>query len=192
MKKTVFILSWPAGAGKNTLWERIKPFCKDFIEESISITTRTPIREWEVDGVDYYFVSKEDFEKKIHNHEFLEYAVVHTFYYGSPKSELSRITELGKYPLYIIEPQWMTHLKPLLEDEWYTVVTIFLLPPSIDELKRRLHTRWTETQEQFEIRLATALTELEQQDFYDIKIVNDNLEHAIQELLDIFHTYTHV
>jgi guanylate kinase len=78
----------------------------------------------------------------------------------------------------------MIHLKPLLEDRGYTVVTIFLLPPSIDELKKRLHARGTETPEQFEIRLATALTELEQQDFYDIKIVNNELEQAKKELLD--------
>jgi guanylate kinase len=66
-------------------------------------------------------------------------------------------------------------------------VTIFLLPPSLDELKKRLHGRGTETPEQFEIRLATALTELEQQDFYDIKIVNDDLEKAKEELLEVLH-----
>ena len=79
----------------------------------------------------------------------------------------------------------MVHLKPLLEDRWYHVVTIFLLPPSLDELKKRLHGRWTETPEQFEIRLATALTELEQQDFYDIKIINNTLEVASTEFLEI-------
>jgi guanylate kinase len=183
--KKVFILSGPAGVGKNTLWELVRPLCSRYIEESISITTRTPIREWEVHWVDYYFVNKEDFEKKIHNHEFLEYAVVHTFYYGSPKSELERITSTWKSPIYIIEPQGMTHLKPLLEEEWYNVTTIFLLPPSLDELKRRLHARWTETEEQFQIRLATAITELEQQEFYDIRLVNSDLEKTKDELLAI-------
>lgn len=185
-KKKVFILSGPAWVWKNTLWESIRPLCHDFIEESISVTTRSP-RTGETHGVEYYFISRDEFEKKIHHHEFLEYAVVHTNYYGSPKSELTRITESGKTPIYIIEPQGMTHLKPLLEEEWYHVITIFLLPPSLDELKKRLKGRGTETEEEFEIRLATALTELEQQTFYDIRIVNDDLEITKEELLAILH-----
>lgn len=81
----------------------------------------------------------------------------------------------------------MTHLKPLLEEEGYLVVTIFLLPPSLDELKKRLHNRGTETEEQFQIRLATAMTEFEQQEFYDIRLVNDDLEKTKDELLAILH-----
>lgn len=80
----------------------------------------------------------------------------------------------------------MIHLKPILEEKGYNVVTIFLLPPSLEELKRRLHNRGTETDEQFQIRLATAITELEQQDFYDIRLVNNDLEKTKEELLAIF------
>jgi guanylate kinase len=181
-KKKVFILSGPAWVWKNTVWNALEPLCSGFIEESISTTTRTPIRAGEVDGVNYHFVTKEVFEKKIHAQEFLEYAVVHTFYYGSTKSELDRITKNGKTPIYIIEPQGMTHIKPILEDMGYEVITIFLLPPSLEEMKRRLHQRGTESEEQYQIRLATAMTELEQQDFYDIRIVNDR---TIEELLAI-------
>ena len=79
----------------------------------------------------------------------------------------------------------MVHLKPLLESRGYTVVTIFLLPPSLDELKKRLHLRGTETEEQFQIRLATAMHELEQQEFYDIRLVNDELEKTKMELRTI-------
>ncbi len=186
--KTVFVLSWPAWVGKNTVWDALRPLCDNLIEESISMTSRA-IRPGEINGTHYHFITKEDFETKIHAHEFLEYAIVHTHYYGSPKNELLRINQSGKSPLYIIEPQGMTHIKPLLEDEGYTVVTIFLLPPSIDEMKKRLRNRWTETDEQFTIRLATAMTELEQQDFYDIKIVNDDLEKTTKDLLNIFQTY---
>lgn len=182
--KKVFILSWPAGVWKNTLWDWVREECSEFLEESISATSRLP-RTGEIHGREYYFLSREEFEKKIHNHEFLEYAIVHTNYYGSPKSELERITENGKTPIYIIEPQWMTHIKPILEEMWYEVVTIFLLPPSLDELKRRIKNRWTETEEQFQIRLATAMTEFEQQDFYDIRIVNDELEKTKNELITI-------
>lgn len=185
MQKKIFILSWPAWVGKNTLWNIVRPLSSTYIEESISTTTRTPMRVWEQNGVDYYFVSKGEFEKKIHAGEFLEYAVVHTFYYGSTKRELERINRLWKTPIYIIEPQWMIHLKPLLEDEWYQVVTIFLLPPSLEEMKRRLRNRGTESEEQFQIRLATAMTEFEQQEFYDIRIVNDDLEKTKNELLAI-------
>jgi guanylate kinase len=182
---TIFILSGPAWAGKTTLWHHIENATPN-VEKIITTTSRT-IRNGETDGVHYHFISKEAFESKIHAWELIEYAIVHTNYYGSTYSELERIIAKNRNPLYIIEPQGMVHLKPLLEDAWYSVVTIFLLPPSLDELKRRLHGRWTETQEQFEIRLATAMTELEQQDFYDIKIINDNLEQAKDELINIFH-----
>ena len=79
----------------------------------------------------------------------------------------------------------MVHLKPILEESGYTVITIFLLPPSLDELKKRLHGRGTETEEQFQIRLATAMTELEQQEFYDIRLVNNDLEKTKEELIAI-------
>lgn len=183
-KNKVFILSWPAWVWKNTLWEWIRNECKDFLEESISATSRSP-RSGEENGREYHFLSKEEFEKRIHEHEFLEYAIVHTNYYGSPKSELERITKNGKTPIYIIEPQWMTHIKPIFEEMGYEVVTIFLLPPSLDELKRRIKNRGTETEEQFQIRLATAMTEFEQQDFYDIRIVNDDLEKTKKELIAV-------
>ena len=75
------------------------------------------MRMGEIHGTHYYLVTKDVFEQMIHQHEFLEYAIVHTNYYGSPKSELERIIEGGKNPIYIIEPQGMTHIKPLLEDE---------------------------------------------------------------------------
>lgn len=182
--KNVFILSGPAWVGKNTLWNLAKTECENIIEESTSMTSRQ-IRPSELDGREYHFVSKEIFEEKIHGWAFLEYALVHTNYYGSPKSELVRITGKWKSPIYIIEPQGMIHLKPLLEDEWYKVVTIFLLPPSLDELKKRLKGRGTETEEQFQIRLATAITEFEQQDLYDMKLINDDIFEAKKQLLQI-------
>lgn len=182
-KNTVYILSGPAGAGKTTIWHAIE-WAAPHIEKVITTTSR-PSREGEIDGNHYHFLTKTQFETEIHSGNLIEYAIVHTNYYGSTYSELERITRNNHSPIYIIEPQGMVHLKPLLEDKGYTVVTIFLLPPSLDELKKRLHGRGTETPEQFEIRLATALTELEQQAFYDIRIVNDDLEKAKKELLTI-------
>ena len=182
---TVFIFSGPAGVGKTTLWHLIEKDAPTI--EKVITTTSRPIRENEINGIHYHFITRSEFEAKIHTGDLIEYAIVHTNYYGSTFSELDRIIQNKKSPIYIIEPQGMVHLKPLLEDKWYKVVTIFLLPPSLDELKKRLHGRGTETPEQFEIRLATALTELEQQDFYDIKITNNNLKIAGKELLDIIH-----
>lgn len=182
-KKTVFILSGPAGVGKTTLWHEIE-HDTPHVEKVVTTTSRMR-REWEIEWQHYYFISRKDFEETITKEWLIEYAIVHTNYYGSTDSELSRIMELWKSPLYIIEPQWMVHLKPLLESRGYTVVTIFLLPPSLDELKKRLHLRGTETEEQFQIRLATAMHELEQQEFYDIRLVNDELEKTKMELRTI-------
>lgn len=115
-KHTVFILSGPAGVGKNTLWDAVASECSDHIEKVITTTSRS-IRQNEVDGVDYHFVSREEFSSKIANHEFIEYAVVHTNYYGSTFAEVDRIEKLKKSPLYIIEPQGMIHIKPILEEK---------------------------------------------------------------------------
>lgn len=177
---TVFILSGPAWVGKTTLWHEIES-TTPHVSKVITTTSREA-REWEVDGQHYYFISRKEFEDTIHTGGFIEYALVHTNYYGSTDRELARIIAEEKSPLYIIEPQGMVHLKPLLESRGYTVVTIFLLPPSLEELKTRLHQRGTETAEQFEIRLATAMHELEQQEFYDIRLVNDELEKTKMEL----------
>lgn len=181
--KKVFIFSGPAGVGKTTIWHAIENQLSNI--EKVVTTTSRHIRDGEIDGIHYHFISREAFTGKIESWDLIEYAIVHTNYYGSTYSELHRIIDNGKSPIYIIEPQGMVHLKPLLEKEGYKVVTIFLLPPSIEELKKRLHGRGTETPEQYEIRLATAMTELEQQEFYDIRIVNDDLETTKEELVAI-------
>ena len=183
--KKVFILSGPAWAGKNTVWDRVLPLASNI--QRVITTTSRPIRKGEKNEVDYHFVSQSDFEKKIHAHEMIEYAITHTYYYWSTYRELDRISKSGKSPIYIIDVKWMKNLKSLLEKKWYMVVTIFLLPPSIEEMKRRLRNRGTESEEQFEIRLATAMTEFEQQNSYDIRIVNDDLDQTVQELNAILH-----
>lgn len=183
-KKNIFILSWPAWVGKTTIWHEVESRCPKI--NKIVTTTSRSMRDNEVNWIHYHFISKSEFEDKIHSWDLIEYAIVHTNYYGSTFSELERIISNNCSPIYIIEPQWMIHLKPILEEKGYNVVTIFLLPPSLEELKRRLHNRGTETDEQFQIRLATAITELEQQDFYDIRLVNNDLEKTKEELLAIF------
>lgn len=186
-KKKVFILSGPAWAGKNTLWDLLKPLCHDFVEESISMTTRAP-RVWEVDGEHYHFISEERFREMIQQDAFLEYARVHEkYFYGSPKSELERIFGLGKNVIYIIEVQWAAIIRPILEKEGFTVISIFLLPPSIEEMQRRIRGRGSESEELFQIRLESAMKEFKEQDKYDIRVVNDDLEKTKEELLAILH-----
>lgn len=156
----------------------------EHIEKIITTTTRTK-REGEIEGKHYYFLSREEFQSRIDSDDMIEYALVHGNYYGSTFQELERIIELGKYPLYIIDPQGMVHLKPLLEHRSYTVQTFFLLPPSVDELRSRLSGRGTEESHHLELRLANALVEMEEQDFYDHKIINTDLNKTIQALANI-------
>lgn len=183
MSRKIYILSGPAGVGKTTIWHNIESRVPH-VKMIVTSTTRT-IRDHETHGVDYYFLSRDEFEAKIAAGDLIEYAVVHTNLYGSTYSELERIISLDKSPIYIIEPQGMIHIKPILEAKWYEVCTIFLLPPSIDELKKRLSGRGTETEEQFNLRLAKAMLELEQQNLYDIRIVNDILENTENELIKV-------
>ena len=112
---TVFIFSGPAGVGKTTLWHLIQNDAPNI--EKVVTTTSRPIRENEINTIDYHFITKSEFESKIHANDLIEYAIVHTNYYGSTFSELDRIIQHKKSPIYIIEPQGMVHLKPLLEEK---------------------------------------------------------------------------
>lgn len=111
--KKIYILSGPAGVGKTTIWHHIEKKVPDV--EKIITTTSRDIRPNEVNGVDYHFVTRDEFEEKISSGDLIEYAVVHTNLYGSTFSELERIISLDKSAIYIIEPQGMIHIKPLLE-----------------------------------------------------------------------------
>lgn len=137
---TVFILSGPSGVGKTTVWDEIRSNHSDRVEKIVTTTTRAP-RPGETDGVHYYFLSKTEFEAEILSGNMIEYALVHGNYYGSSAEELDRIVSHAKSPVYIVDPQGMAHLKPELMRRGYRVSTVFLLPPSIDELKNRLRGR---------------------------------------------------
>ena len=150
--------------------------------EKIVTTTTRARRESEEEGRHYYFLSREDFESRIDSGDMIEYALVHGNYYGSTFRELERIVAMGKYPLYIVDPQGMVHLKPLLEHRGYVVQSFFLLPPSIEELRSRLSGRATEPPEHRELRLANALVEMEEQYFYDHRIINTTLDETVETL----------
>ncbi len=175
----VFVLSAPAGTGKTTL---VRMLVREFgcIAESISCTTRA-IRPGEQPGVDYHFLSLEEFQKKRAEGDFLECAEVFGHWYGTSKAYVQAQQSMGKHVFLVIDTQGALWLKQQL----FKAVYIFLSPPSMEELKSRLHQRQTDSQSVIEQRLAWAEEELRMQPYYDYHIVNDHLEHAYAILKSI-------
>ncbi len=183
MKKRVYIMSWPSWVGKTTVWEIIINSDNLNFEKIITTTTRQP-RDDEFYWVHYYFVEEEKFDRLVESWSLIEYAKVHWNYYWSTYEELERILHEWLIPLYIVDHQWALFLKEKLKDD-YDVVTVVLLPPNKDELLKRLNKRWTETEETLKIRFQESMEQLEEKDFYDYEIVNDNLEKTVEEFIKI-------
>lgn len=179
MKKGKFIIiSGPSGVGKGTI-------CNVLLKElnawySVSMTTRG-IREGEVDGVNYYFISKDEFKKRIDEGKLLEYNIYNDNYYGTPKDKILEKLEEGIDVILEIEVNGARNIKKSFKD----ALLIYIAPPSIDVLKERLIGRGTEDLETIEKRLAIANDELKQVDFYDYVIVNDDLEKAINDVRNV-------
>lgn len=178
-KGFIFVLSAPAGTGKTTL---VRMLAQEFscIYESVSCTTRPP-RPGEVNGVDYYFLSTKEFEDKIHQRDFLEYAEVFGYYYGTSQTYVFAQQELGNHVFLIIDTQGAMQLRK----KKFSAVYIFLSPPSLEELKERLLKRKTENIQAIEKRLSWAKAEIEMMANYDYHIVNDNLNQAYSVLRSI-------
>ncbi|KXO17037.1 guanylate kinase [Clostridiales bacterium KA00134] len=149
----------------------------DDIVFSTSVTTRTP-RPGEVDGENYFFVDIEKFEDMAKNGELLEYAFVHTNYYGTPKDFVFNEIEKGEIVLVEIDVQGALQIKKNYKD----AIFIFLIPPTIDELKQRLTNRGTETEEEINVRFANAFKELDFVGEYDYFIINDKVEQAVHNI----------
>ena len=172
----LFVLSGPSGAGKGTLRENaLKDIPK--LVYSISCTTRHP-REGETDGIQYRFITREDFEGRIARDEFLEYAHVHDDMYGTLKADVMKELDAGKNVLLEIDVQGALQVKAKFPE----AVLVFVDVPSIQELERRLRDRHTETESALQTRLANAVKERSLKDKYDYIIVNDTLESACAEL----------
>lgn len=173
-KGRLIVFSAPSGCGKGTMLEQITKdenyFC------SISATTRAP-REGEINGENYYFLSREEFEKLIAENGMLEYAEYCDNYYGTPLKPVNDMLEKGKNVILEIEVQGAMKVKTLRPD----ALMIFVLPPSIGELRRRLHKRGTENEEIIEKRVSQAAGEIEFALQYDYVIVNDALEDAVAD-----------
>lgn len=180
MKKGKFIIiSGPSGVGKGTI-------CDVLLKElnawfSVSMTTRA-IRDGEVDGVNYFFISKEEFKKRIEEGQLLEYNIYNDNYYGTPKDKVLEKMEEGIDVLLEIDVNGARNVKNIFPD----ALLIYIAPPSIEELKNRLVNRGTERLDVIENRLKIAEEELKQVDFYDYVIVNDDLDKAIDEIKKIF------
>lgn len=172
----IFVISAPSGAGKTTLITRLLRTDDRFMF-SISTTTRQK-RHGEVSGVNYYFVTKEEFRKMIDDDEFFEWAEVYGNYYGTTKKEIDRILASGKFPLFDVDIQGSKNLRLKLKNAVY----IFIIPPSRDILKARLIGRQTESDEQLDIRLKHAADEIAEYKNFDYIIINNVLETSMTKL----------
>ena len=174
-KGILLIISGPSGAGKGTVVSKLKE--KSGYSLSISATTRKP-RQNEIDGVHYFFKSKEEFEKMIEDKKLLEYADFCGNYYGTPTDFVNERIENNKTVILEIEIQGALQVKSIYPE----AVLIFLTPPSMDELEKRLVGRATETPEKIELRLKRAVEEIDNIDKYDYIVINDSVERAVVDI----------
>ena len=174
----LFVISGPSGAGKGTL---VSAALEAFPNMSLSVsaTTRLP-RVGDIEGKTYYFISDEQFDQLIADRGLMEWAQVHGYRYGTLVDQVNKALDAGRDLILEIDFQGFRQIKSHRDD----VFSIFIVPPSLRELKERLEHRGTESAESIEERLATAQVEMQAKDSYNIVIVNDDLEKAKKELID--------
>ncbi len=175
-EKHLVVISGPSGSGKDTVVKRLMELHPE-IEVSVSATTRQ-IRPGEKDGVDYVYLTREDFEQRIQNDEVLEYAEYCGNYYGTPKSEVDKRIENGTTVILVIEVIGAGNVKRMYPN----AITIFVRPPSYSELEERLRGRGTESEEAIQKRLTRAAEEMEYAVDYDEVVVNDKIDDCAQEI----------
>jgi len=174
-QQKIIIITAPSGAGKTSITRHLLNTFPDKLAFSISAATRKA-RGNEKNGVDYYFITEEDFTNKIQHGEFVEWEMVYEGkYYGTLKSELTRIWNEGKFPVLDIDVKGAIHVQQQFPE---TTLSLFIEPPGVDELKRRLQSRGTESSESLNARVNKASYELSFKHYFDHIIVNDDLEQA--------------
>ncbi|MDC0623189.1 guanylate kinase [Flavobacteriaceae bacterium] len=185
-KEKLIIIAAPSGSGKTTIVKELLSLEKLNLGFSISLTTRVK-RDNEINGKDYHFVSVSDFKEKIRNNDFIEWEEVYkNVYYGTTKSEIKRLNIEEKNIVFDMDVVGGLNVKTQFPN---TSISIFIKPPDLIELKRRLINRKTESQKSIEFRIDKATKELEYSDKYDFVIINDNLELAINEIKEIIYQF---
>lgn len=175
----LLVISGPSGSGKGTVSHKLLSQNQDIIF-SVSATTRRP-RVGEIDGENYFFLEEKEFKDMTQNNEFLEYAFVHNNYYGTPRKFVLDEIDKGEIVLLEIDVQGALQIKK----NYKNVVFVFLLPPTMDELRNRIVKRGTESQEDIERRFKNAFEELNFVGEYDYFVVNDKVENAVQNIENI-------
>ncbi|MBO4417006.1 MAG: guanylate kinase [Bacteroidales bacterium] len=185
MKRKVIIFSAPSGSGKSTVVNHLLSKCPQ-LELSISATSRPP-RGTEKDGVEYYFLSNEEFERRIANNEFVEYEQVYKGrYYGTLKAELERIWSAGHIIAFDVDVKGGVNLKKIFGDD---ALSVFIQAPSVEVLRERLIKRGTDTPEAIEERVAKAREEMTYAPQFDYVLVNDNLDVCLKEAEGLLDQY---
>ena len=174
----LFIISGPSGTGKGTICKRL--IDETDVEISVSMTTRQP-REGEIDGKSYYFTTKEDFQKAIENDGFLEWAEVYGNFYGTPKAKVEEKLAAGIDVLLEIDIQGALNVK----EAYPNGIFIFILPPSMAELRKRITGRGTDSEASINLRLSQTLKEVSYIDKYDYCVVNGELDEAVARVKSI-------
>lgn len=187
----IFVVSGPSGTGKSTI-------CKEILKKnsdlyfSISCTTRSP-RKGEKNGRDYYFISDDEFQNRVHNREFIEFAVVHGNYYGTLYNEVDRFVNSGEDVLLDIDVQGVNEVQRGMKAAGNHRNSRFILvgPPSIEELERRLRSRATESEDRIRKRLDVAYDELKSWRSYDFLVINSELQKAVTDIAAIIQSERH-
>lgn len=172
----LFVISGSSGVGKGTVLKEFLAKHPDF-KLSVSCTTRSP-REGETDGINYFFLTRENFQKCIDNNEFLEWAEFSGNMYGTQRAYVDRKLSEGKNLILELDTVGALNVKKILPD----TTLVFILPPSFEELEARLRGRHTETEEAIQKRLSSIKKEMENSKKFDYRVVNDSVENAVSEL----------
>lgn len=181
----LIIISAPSGSGKTTLVHHLLENCNR-LEFSISCTTRLP-RENEIDGKDYYFISPQEFKERANNQEFAEWEEVYNNnFYGTLKSEIERIWANEKAVIFDIDVVGGMNLKNSYPEN---SLSIFIMPPSVEELEKRLRNRQTESEEKIKMRVNKAEKELEFTQYFDTVLVNDDLKSSKEKILNLVNEF---
>ena len=174
------MISGPSGVGKGTVIKRLFELMPERLVPSVSATTRPP-RPGEVDGVDYHFLTPEEFERRQRAGDFIESFQVYGHWYGTLESEVRPSLEQGKWVILEVDVQGAEAVRERFPD----ALRIFIMPPSLEELERRLRLRGSEDETQIRARLDVARREMEQADRFDVQIVNNDVEQAARQIRDL-------